>query len=583
MEALNWFYSFFKPFIGKYLVGIFLVTLTSSMAFITPYISGILVQDVIYGGNYDLLYTLLGCLVVTTLLRSVIRWNFLMLFEDCSQTVLFNMRDDVYNKFMKQDFSFFNRNRTGDLMSRQIGDMDAIRHFIATFYSIYESILFFVIALFLCFSVNTKLALSMIAVLPITITVAIIQFFCVRKGFANIRDCFSSLNTFVQENISGNRMVRAFAKEDFELEKFDVENDAYRDAQLRATKVWSNFMPIFEFTANMLMVILILVGGVMVIEGEMNVGQLIMVNGYLWMLNQPLRMAGWYINDTQNFITSLNKIFDTIKEVPAISKPVNAVKKPEFGGDIEFKNVSYVPEDDENLHILENVSFSIKQGETIGIIGATGAGKSTAMNLLCRFYDTTSGEITIDGIPIKEIDIYWLRDNVGMAMQDVFLFSDTIEGNIAYGDVECPFEQVEWASKMSGAHNFITAMPEGYDTIVGERGVGLSGGQKQRISLARALLKKPSILILDDTTSALDMETEHSIQENLKDLDKNLTKILIAYRISSIMEADKIIVLDKGKIVETGTHDELIEKDGYYNSIFKHQYGDFQKGGVTHG
>lgn len=578
MEAFKWFYSFFKPYKKRYIFGLFLVTLATLLSFVNPYVIGIFVDDVMQKSNISMLkYVLIG-LIGSTIIKTSIRWYYLVLFEQCSQDILYNMRDKVYRKFMRQDFSFFNRNRTGDLMSRQIGDMDAIRHFTATFFAIYEAIIYFVVALIMCFTVNVKIGLYMILVLPFTLVLTLIQFKHVEKYFARIRDCFSSLNSFVQENISGNRMVRAFAKEEYEIQKFNKENEAYRESQLESTRVWSNYIPIFEFLSNALTVVLMFVGGKMAIQGSITVGGLIVVYNYLWMLNYPLRMSGWYINDTQRFLTSLDKIYKTIKDQPKIRKPIEAVSKPNLYGDIEFKNVSYQPEDDKNFDILKNVSFSIKKGQTLGIIGATGAGKSTAVNLLCRFYDATDGEITIDGIPIKDIDIYWLRDNIGMAMQDVFLFSDTIEGNIAYGDPNCPFEKVEWAAKTTGAHDFIEKMPEGYDTIVGERGVGLSGGQKQRISLARALLKEPSILILDDTTSALDMETEHMIQENLKLLDKECTKVLIAYRISSIMEADLILVLDKGEIVERGTHEELLAQKGYYYSVFYHQYGDFREG-----
>ncbi|WP_317366534.1 ABC transporter ATP-binding protein [uncultured Tyzzerella sp.] len=578
MEAFKWFYSFFKPYKKRYIYGLFLVTIATLLSFVNPYVIGIFVDDVMQKGDVSMLkYVLIG-LIGSTIIKTTIRWYYLVLFEQCSQDILYNMRDKVYRKFMRQDFAFFNRNRTGDLMSRQIGDMDAIRHFTATFFAIYEAIIYFVVALIMCFTVNVKIGLYMILVLPFTLVLTLIQFKHVEKYFERIRDCFSSLNSFVQENISGNRMVRAFAKEDYEIQKFNKENEAYRESQLESTRVWSNYIPIFEFLSNALTVVLMFVGGKMAIQGSITVGGLIVIYNYLWMLNYPLRMSGWYINDTQRFLTSLDKIYKTIKDQPKIRRPIEAVSNHSLYGDIEFKNVSYQPEDDKNFDILKNVSFSIKKGQTLGIIGATGAGKSTAVNLLSRFYDATEGEITIDGIPIKDIDIYWLRDNIGMAMQDVFLFSDTIEGNIAYGDPNCPFEKVEWAAKTAGAHDFIEKMPEGYDTIVGERGVGLSGGQKQRISLARALLKEPSILILDDTTSALDMETEHMIQENLKLLDKECTKVLIAYRISSIMEADLILVLDKGEIVERGTHEELLAQEGYYYSVFHHQYGDFREG-----
>lgn len=578
MEAFKWFYSFFKPYKKKYILGLFLVTVATLLSFVNPYVIGIFIDDVMTQGNYNMLkYVLIG-LLGSTVIKTTIRWKYLVMFEQCSQDILFNMRDKVYGKFMLQDFNFFSRNRTGDLMSRQIGDMDAIRHFTATFFAIYEAIIYFIVALIMCFTVNVKIGFYMISILPFTLILGLFQFKHVEKCFAKIRDCFSSLNSFVQENISGNRMVRAFAKEDYEIKKFNKENEAYRDSQLDATRVWSNYIPIFEFLSSALTVVLMFVGGKMAVDGQITTGDLVVVYNYLWMLNYPMKMCGWYINDTQRFLTSLDKIYKTIKNKPAITKPIDAISKPNLCGDIVFKNVSYKPDDDEKFDILKNVSFSIKKGQTIGIIGATGAGKSTAVNLLCRFYDATEGEITIDGIPIKDIDIYWLRDNIGMAMQDVFLFSDTIEGNIAYGVPNCSFEKVEWAAKTAGADEFIKKMPDGYDTIVGERGVGLSGGQKQRISLARALLKEPSILILDDTTSALDMETEHKIQQNLKELNKDCTKILIAYRISSIMDADLILVLDKGEIVEQGTHQQLLDKKGYYHSVFYHQYGDFREG-----
>jgi ATP-binding cassette subfamily B multidrug efflux pump len=290
------------------------------------------------------------------------------------------------------------------------------------------------------------------------------------------------------------------------------------------------------------------------------------------MLTTPLRTAGWLVNDTQRFLTSLDKIFSTVSHEPDIKKPENAIVKKHLSGMVRFENVSYHAEDED---ILNNVSFEIQAGQTVGIIGATGAGKSTLMNLLCRFYDATKGNVYVDNINVKEIDLYLLRQNIGMAMQDVFLFSDTIEGNIAYGRPNCSFEEVEWAAKVANADTFIKATPDGYDTIVGERGMGLSGGQKQRISLARALLTDPAIIILDDTTSAVDMETETRIQEELSGLQNKKTVFIIAHRISSIKDADVILVLNNGRVVEQGTHEELINHRGYYYTVFSHQYGEF--------
>jgi ATP-binding cassette subfamily B protein len=488
--------------------------------------------------------------------------------------MLYNMRDYVYRRFLEEDFTFYNKNRTGDLMSRQTGDMDAIRHFVAyVIYSVYENSLLFIIALVMIFTVVYRLALCMIAVVPITVLLTRKQLTSVKAAFHNIRQRFSSLNTFVQENVSGNRVVKAFAKEDYEIQKFNKENDGYRDAELAAAGIWKKYVPIFEFLANFLTVILYLVGGIMVIKGYISLGKMVTVSGYLWMLNNPLRMAGWLANDYQRFVTSAEKIYSTIKEEPGIKTPCKGQKSKRFEGILEFKNVHYKAEDDV---ILTDINFKVKPGQTVGIIGATGAGKSTLMNLLCRFYDVTDGEITVDGINLKDMDLYQLRSNIGMAMQDVFLFSDTIEGNIAYGNPNCTLEEVKEAAKVANAHDFIMNMPDGYDTIVGERGMGLSGGQKQRISLARALLKNPSIVILDDTTSAVDMETETQIQQQLGSLSDK-TVFIIAHRISSIKDADLILVLDNGKIIESGNHDSLINKKGYYYTVFNHQYGEFDQ------
>lgn len=569
---MKWFWGFLRKYRFKLLLGLLMTTVISILAIVNPYVSGLIVDDVIQGGQLELLTKLVVILLLVTAVRGILRFFYQVIFETCSQGVLYDMRDSVYRRLLTEDFSFYSKKKTGDLMSRQTGDMDAIRHFVAyIIYAVYENLLLFGFALFMIFTVNVKLALCMLVVLPFTALTTYRQSKAVRPTFQRIRDRFSSLNAFVQENVSGNRVVKAFAKEDFELEKFNKENDAYMEAQLSSSDVWMKYLPIFEVLSYVLNVVLLLYGGWMVIRGEMTIGNLVTVNGYLWMLNAPLRMAGWWVNDIHRFITSVEKIYTTYVEEPLVKMPPVPKNRRHMDGDVTFKDVSYTADDED---IVKNISFSVKKGQTVGILGSTGAGKSTIMNLLCRFVDATSGEVLVDGINVKDWNLYDLRDNIGMAMQDIFLFSDTIEGNIAYGRPDCSFEEIRQAAIMADANHFIKKMPDGYDTIVGERGVGLSGGQKQRISLARALLKKPSILILDDTTSAVDMETESYIQDQLKKLDGQCTIFVIAYRISSIKDADLILVMDNGMIIEHGTHQELLAQKGYYASAFYHQYGE---------
>lgn len=575
MTAFEWFYSFLRKHNRKMFFGLVLVTIISILAIVKPIVSGAIVDDVITAGQYDLLPWLIALLILITIIRGVLRYWSQVIFETCSQDVLYSMRDTVYRKLLQEDFAFYNKKRTGDLLSRQTGDMDAIRHFVAfVIYQVYENVFLFFFALIMIFTVSWQLALCMCIILPFAAAVTFSQTKEGRPRFQHIREQFSSLNTFVQENVSGNRVVKAFSKEDYEIQKFNKENDAYRDAELAAAEIWTKYVPLFEFLSNMLTVILMLVGSIMVIRGSMTLGNYVTINGYLWMLMNPLRQIGWRINDIQRFTTSVEKIYATYSEEPDVKRPVSGIGKKRLNGDVEFRDVSYSADDEDIIH---NVSFHIKSGQTVGILGSTGSGKSTIMNLLCRFYDVTDGEVLVDGINVKDLDLYNLRANIGMAMQDVFLFSDTVEGNIAYSRPDCPFEEVQKAAIMADADAFIQAMPDGYDTIVGERGVGLSGGQKQRISLARALLKEPSILILDDTTSAVDMETESYIQKQLSSIDHQCTIFVVAYRISSIKDSDVILVLNNGHIVEQGTHDELLAKNGYYATVFRHQYGEYEQ------
>ena len=340
-------------------------------------------------------------------------------------------------------------------------------------------------------------------------------------------------------------------------------------AELGAAKIWRRYVPVFEFLSYVLTIILMLVGGIMVVKGQMTLGDLVAVNGYLWMLTVPLRMAGWWINDVQRFTTSVEKIYDTYSAEPDIKRPKKPVKHKKLEGNVTFKNVSYRADDED---ILQNINFDVKKGETVGIIGTTGAGKSTIVNLMCRFFDATEGEVLVDGVNVKDYDMHDLRDNIGMAMQDVFLFSDTIEGNIAYGKPDISFEKVKEVARMADANHFIQNLPEGYDTILSENGENLSQGQRQLLSITRVILCKPSILILDEATSSIDTRTEIKIQNAFAKMMEGKTSFIVAHRLSTIQNADIILVMKDGKIIEQGNHEELLEKKGFYSELYMSQF-----------
>lgn len=573
MESLKWIIGYLKYHIPKYSIALILVLITSLLSMINPFLAGDIVDRVLKGNEKNILIPILIIMLVVVVIKGILTYTYQMIFERVSQDILLNIRKDLYSKLLKLDFDYYNNTKTGDIMARMTGDTDALRHFIAwVVYNILSNLSVFIFAIISMAIVSLPLTLFMLAICPIIAIITIKMGVQISPTFYNIREAYSRLNSVTQENISGNRVVKAFSREYYEIEKFNKENLNYKEKNMDTTKIIGKYMPVLEYLSSFLSIIMILVGGILVINKSMTLGDLVIFNGLLWALNNPMRMAGYLINDTERFIASSIKIRELLNTESNIKNSKAPVKSERIHGDILFDNVSFNYGD---TAALKNVSFEAKCGQTIGIIGPTGAGKSTLVNLICRFYDATEGEVLIDYTPIKNIDIKQLRSSIGMAMQDIFLFSDTIEGNIAYGNPSVSLDKVKDIAKLSEAHGFISEMPEGYDTIIGERGVGLSGGQRQRISLARALITNPSILILDDTTSAVDMETEFKIQKEVNLNNPNRTNFIIAHRISSVKSADLILVLDNGRIIESGTHDSLVNNKGYYYEVYKTQFGDF--------
>ena len=575
MGSIRWIFGYINKYKIRFYFAFVAVLISSLISMINPYLSGKLVDEVIMKNKLNMLIYILGIMILVTVIKAIIRYTYQMTFERVSQNVIFEIRQQMYNKLQELDLDYYNKTRTGDIMARMTGDMDAIRHFVAwVMYNIFENVTVFIFAIGSMFIINAKFTIFMFLLTPIVAYCAYKMTIESNPIFYDIREQFSKLNTVVQENISGNRVVKAFAKEKYEISKFEERNKSYMDSNMDLAKVTQKYMPILNGLSNMFTVVMILVGGILIINDKLTIGELVMFNGLIWAINNPMNMVGWLINDVQRFIAASRKIRILLSEETKIKNPVDGIKPKKINGEIEFRNVNF---EYGYETVLKNINFHLKPGQRVAIFGQTGSGKSTIINLIERFYDVTSGEILIDGVNVKEYDIHALRKNISISMQDVFLFSNTIEDNIRYGIPEVENSRIAWAAEMSDADNFINKLSESYGTIVGERGVGLSGGQKQRITLARSIIKDPSILILDDTTSALDVETEAVIQKNLNTIYKDKTTFIIAHRISSIKNSDLILVLDNGEIVESGTHEELINAHGHYYEVYKEQYGEYIK------
>lgn len=566
-----------------FVCGLLISVVTSLMQLVNPKLTQVLVDEVVVGvkaangtvaHHTAILLPLLIAMGGVTLARTLLRYFMVLCMENSSQHMVIRMRDRLFKSLMKQDMKFYDAFRTGDLMTRLTGDLDMVRHAVAWIsYNITDSVVLYVSVFVYFLTVSWQLTLALFATTPVIFGITYLFSKRIRPVFVGLREKLSQLNTVAQENIAGNRVVKAFSREAFEMEKFGKRNDEFRHSNLATSYTWLKFYPFIETIAQSLTVITILAGGLLIMGGKLTFGQLTAVSALTWAVSNPMRMLGMILNDLQRFFASANKVIELYYAHPTIVDRDDAkTLGPNAKGAVRFEDVSF----GYGGHtVLEHVNLDILPGETVGIMGPTGSGKTTLVNLIARFYDATGGRVLFDGVDVRELTLKSLRSRIGMATQDVFLFSDTIDSNIAYGRPDLPDGVMRRAAEAADADAFIRAAQDGYDTIIGERGVGLSGGQRQRLALARALAVHPPLLVLDDTTSAVDMETEEQIRRNLAALDYPCTKIIIAQRYTSVRHADRIIILKGKGIAESGTHEELMRRRGYYYGIVKLQQEGF--------
>lgn len=555
-----------------YLLGFVSMVIAVSLDMVSPQLTKHIIDDVIVGGRIEILKYLLGGILIVGAGRCVFGYTKEFTFDRIGSSIATDMRKDLFSHIQSLSADYFDKTNTGELMSRVKDDIDRIWNAVSYVSMLILEVVFHTgIVLFCMYRLNWKLALLPTAAMLITGTIAVLEERRLGVIYEDISEENAVLNTVAEENLAGVRTVKAFAREKFEIGKFLSHNNRYYELNMRQSKVFVKYYPYFSLITKLLPLIILFFGGGLVIQGKLSIGSLSAFVEYSMNIVWPMEMLGWLSNDFSSAVGSYRKIRKIYNVKPSISEPEVPEILPAVKGKVEFRNVSFHKED--GYEILHDISFCVQPGNTIGIMGATGAGKTSIIQLLQRLYDATDGNVYVDDVDIRNLSLKQLRSNISLVMQDVFLFSDTISENVKLGKrgmVDA--STIRGASACAQASEFIEKLDEQYETVIGERGVGLSGGQKQRISIARAIAKKNPILVLDDSTSALDMETEYAIQQALLELT-DTTKLIIAHRISAVRNADEIIVLENGSIKERGTHESLLSQKGLYYETWQAQYG----------
>ena len=558
---------------GTVIIGTMCMLIVIGVDLFLPYLQQVFIDSGLMKGNQNVIVSVLVWIGIITIIKAMLGYGKEFLYDVLSSWVHQDIKNDLFAHIQTLEFEYFDNMNTGELMSRIGEDAENIWQTIGYGMRLFiENIIYFVISTIILFVLNYKLALAcFIVMIPIGfIGIKLENKF--GETYSKISDQTAEINTIAQEDIAGIKLVKAFSREKYEINKFLKMNKVYYDLNMEQAKIIGDYFPPIEFLTNIALVIMIVLGGFLVMDGEVSIGILVAFNGYIWNLIWPMRMLGELTDLLSRTVSSANKIFAIMDKDPSIKTKENFKDVKNIKGNIEFEGVNFKYDD---KLVLKNINLDIEAGSTVAIMGTTGAGKSSLINLIGRYYDTCKGSIKIDGIDIKEYNLEFLRKNMAIVPQETFLFSETILNNIKFSNENASFEEIKEASKLACANEFIEGLELGYNTEIGERGIGLSGGQKQRIAIARSLVRKAKILILDDSTSALDMETEHELLKNLSNRKHESTTFIIAHRISAVKNADLIIYLEDGQIKESGTHDELLKKKGRYYDIYNDQFRDF--------
>jgi ATP-binding cassette, subfamily B, multidrug efflux pump len=574
METFKKLKPYYWPYVKYFIWSIVFLLLVTAITTVYPVILQLTIDEVVLGKKYNWVPYLAIGFIILMAFKGVATYINQYYGDLFGIKTVYKLRNSLYEKLQFLPFRYYDNAKTGDLMSRLTADVEGFRFFLSFGISeLIRLVLLIGISFGVMFYYSVSLTLVTMVTLPFLAIVVYKFDRAVHPAFRGIRKSFGKLNTKVQENISGINTVKSLSREEFEIGKFNDSNGDYKENYLTTSKIWAKFFPLMEFLGNLSVVFLLSYGGYLVIEGKLQPGELVAFYSLVWYIIWPIVNLGFVINMFSQAKASGERLLEVLEEEREIVEVDQSIEIEKLRGEVEFQNVT-LRYDNESKDALYDISFKAHQGKVIGLIGSTGSGKTSMTQLMTRFYEPIKGEVFIDGLKINEYSLQSLRRNIGFVLQESFLFSSSIKANISYGNPDATMEQIVDAAKRAQAHDFIMELPDGYDTILGERGMGLSGGQKQRIAIARAICVDPSILVLDDATSAVDMETEFKIQKALVEVMKNRTTFIIAHRISSLKHADEILVLEEGRIVERGVHSTLVNNQGLYQRIYEIQYKD---------